>query len=436
MFKHLSVLLSFLSSRVLADGYWDEHFGVPGANPGGVIAVTVVGEKLIVGGNFVSIGGIPATNLAQWDGRKWAQVGGGVQGGAVYALAVAGGSLFVGGSFNQVGELGASNIAQWDGTNWSALAGGVNAVVLALAWDGQNLYAGGHFTMAGTNAVRKVACWDGTNWAGLGSGIISLDWVSAVDSLTVGRDGLYVGGRFRFAGGIAATNIARWDGSAWHALGNGLRLFDGYPFENGSVNALTMANRFLYAGGVFRLAGTVPVTSIAAWDGTQWYQLGSGMGDLAGIATLAASGRDLYAGGVFSSIGGVPLNRLARWDGESWYSLGRGISEIGSLGEGVSGLASTGSEVVAVGLFTSAGGQPSTNIALWHIPHELGIHRSQTDVKLSWPATGSNFLLEACSSLSATNWRAVPLTPSLENGAWVVTNELTSTTGFYRLRRR
>jgi len=57
-------------------------------------------------------------------------------------------------------------------------------------------------------------------------------------------------------------------------------------------------------------------------------------------------------------------------------------------------LASTGSELVAVGVFDTAGGNPSTNIALWHIPHELAIQRSGDEVRLSWPETGSNFVLE------------------------------------------
>src|SRR6266542_1262568 len=434
MFKHLSILLSFLSSRALADGYWDEQFGVPGA-PGGVVAVARFGNKVIVGGSFTSIGGVSATNLAQWDGTNWAPVGGGV-GGVVYALAVAGGQLYVGGYFTQVGDVGANNIARWDGTNWSALQEGVNDIVIAMASDGASVYAGGHFTMAGRNTVGKVARWDGTNWSGLGLGILTVGAVGSVDSLAVSGGNLYVGGDFRIAGGTAATNIARWDGSAWHALGNGLRLADYSGIENGAVRSLAIASDKLYAGGYFRLAGTTPATNIAAWDGVQWSELRGGTGSIGEVSTVTFSGSVLYAGGSFTNIGGIPAYRVENWDGHDWSALGSGVSELGRAGEGILGLASTGSELVAVGIFTSAGGQPSTNIALWHIPHEVAVQRSGTELRLSWPGTGRNFVLEACSSLSATNWRAVPLTPSLENGAWIVTNELTSTTGFYRLRRR
>ena len=42
---------------------------------------------------------------------------------------------------------------------------------------------------------------------------------------------LYVGGAFTRAGDVAARNIARWDGTAWHSLGSG---------TNGPVSAITV----------------------------------------------------------------------------------------------------------------------------------------------------------------------------------------------------
>ncbi len=429
------LLLVIASNPVLSGDSWDQYFGIPGSSPGGVAAVVVFANKLIVGGNFTSIGGVTATNLAQWDGTTWAPVGGGV-GGVVYALAVSAGQLFVGGHFSQVGAVRVNNVARWNGTEWSALGEGVNDVVFALASEATNLYAGGHFTTAGTNQVGKLARWDGTAWYGLGLGIVPVGPVGVVGTLAVSGDELYVGGDFRVAGGIAATNIARWDGASWHDLGGGLRNFDYGGAENGGVGALVVDQGILYAAGEFRLAGSSQATNIAAWDGTRWSDLSGGVNGLGSISALAFNGRDLFTGGGFTNIGGVSASRLAKWNGRSWSSLGSGVSYMGGLSGTVFGLASTGSELVAVGIFTSAGGQPSTNIALWRIPHELAIQRSQADVKLSWPGTGSNFVLEACSSLSATNWRAVPLTPSLENGEWVVTKELVSTNEIYRLRRR
>ena len=50
------------------------------------------------------------------------------------------------------------------------------------------------------------------NWA---SGFIAPGLNGEVNAVVVGPDGsLYVGGNFTIAGGVAANNIARWDGSA------------------------------------------------------------------------------------------------------------------------------------------------------------------------------------------------------------------------------
>ena len=89
-------------------------------------------------------------------------------------------------------------------------------------------------------------------------------------ALAVGPDGsLYAGGHFANAGGVAASKIARWDGTQWQALGNG---------TNGDVLALAFGpDGSLYAGGSFTSAGSVPANYVARWYGGQWHALGSGM---------------------------------------------------------------------------------------------------------------------------------------------------------------
>ena len=270
-------------------------------------------------------------------------------------------------------------------------------------------------TLEGTSPPpvdERQARWparDGTNWTSLGAGIVPVNGVGAVDSLVVAGGNLYAGGRFRLAGDVAATNIARWDGVSWSALGNGLRLLDYPGSENGAVGALAFDNGILYAGGYFRLAGTMAATNIAAWSGTNWFELGDGIDGLGEVNSLAISGGELIAGGGFTNIGGVSASRVAKWNGQHWSPLGNGVYELGGLSGGVLGLASTGSELVAVGVFDTAGGSPATNIALWHIPHALAIRRSEAEVRLSWPETGSNFVLESSSALgpSLANWELV-----------------------------
>jgi hypothetical protein len=176
------------------------------------------GANLYAGGRFTSAGGVEAISIAKWDGIAWSPLGSGLFNdlgppwncpGDVYALAWDGANLYAGGSFVYAGGLPAGNIAKWDGSDWCALGSGMDAPVYALAWDGTNLYAAGEFTNAGGVAVSRIAKWDGSTWSALGSGtndcVNALAWIGA---------NLYAGGNFSAAGGLASGYIARWAGPA------------------------------------------------------------------------------------------------------------------------------------------------------------------------------------------------------------------------------
>ena len=66
-----------------------------------------------------------------------------------------------------------------------------------------NLYIGGTFAVEGDTPVTNIAKWNGSSWSALGSGI-----TGTVSALAVSGSDLYVGGNFTAEGGIAATNRA------------------------------------------------------------------------------------------------------------------------------------------------------------------------------------------------------------------------------------
>jgi len=280
-------------------------------------------------------------------------------------------ALYAGGVFTTAGDIAASNIARWDGTSWSSLESGVSGSAgfvgsLAVFDDGTGpaLYAGGRFDTAGDVTVSNIARWDGTSWTPLGAGVNR-----GVRALTVFDDGtgraLYAGGDFDTAGDVTASSIARWDGTAWSPLGSGMGIGFGQPF----VRALTVFDDgtapALYAGGVFTTAGDVAASSIARWDGTSWSALESGV-----IGTVAAlvvfddgAGPALYAGGNFNSAGNVATNDIARWDGEAWHDLGIGTSGwIGAIAVHSGGM---GTGLFAGGWFAFVDGVVAGNIATW-----------------------------------------------------------------------
>jgi hypothetical protein len=360
---------------------WLPGVGTPGVD-NQVYAFTVfddgTGPALHVGGYFTTAGGAPANRIAKWNGSAWSPLGSGLSGGhepCVYALTVfddgTGPALYAGGSFALAGDVAASRIARWDGTSWSPLGSGVSgtppfgftSVYALTVFDdgtGPALYAGGDFTNAGGVDASRIARWDGTSWSALGSGMSG----GGVQALAVFDDGtgaaLYAAGGLTFAGGVSASRIARWDGTAWSPLGEGTSgpVSTLGVFDDGSAPAL-------YAGGFFTTAAQVEANGIARWDGSTWSPLGSGMD--AGVRALTVfddgAGPALYAGGWFATAGGVAANRIARWDGTAWSPLGSGTSSVvfalSVFDDG------TGPALYAGGGFAFAGGVAVNNIARW-----------------------------------------------------------------------
>jgi hypothetical protein len=129
--------------------------------------------------------------------------------------------------------------------------------VYALAVSGTDLYAGGTFTTAGGLPANRIAKWNGSAWSALGAGIGPAGFT--VYALTVSGTDLYAGGDFTTAGGVPAIHIAKWNGSAWSPLGSGVgseNRFTTLEAPSGAFALATDASSHLIVGGGFSLAGT------------------------------------------------------------------------------------------------------------------------------------------------------------------------------------
>jgi len=138
---------------------------------------------------------------------------------------------------------------------------------------------------------------------------------------------LFVAGEFASAGGVAANNIASWDGSAWHALGTGA----GNQSGGDAVWALYAWNGLLYVGGLFRNAGPIAANSVASWDGSAWAPLGQGFSGL--VYSFGQYDGNLIVGGETGTIDNQNLGYVASWNGSSWSAMGAGLTN--DLGNGV-----------------------------------------------------------------------------------------------------
>ena len=198
------------------------------------------------------LGARPAVAAAgdeNWDARFGVPGVSGTSFPVIYTIAGSGTNVYVGGSFTQIGGITAANIARWDGQNFYPLGAGIDAprvsvyrpLVNSIAISGTNVFVGGWFTKAGGLAATNVARWDGTTWHNLGTGVGFFDtnvfFISSVNAVALMGNDLYAGGSFTNAGGGAATNIARWDGASWRALTNRV------PYDDlGTPAIATMCN--------------------------------------------------------------------------------------------------------------------------------------------------------------------------------------------------
>jgi hypothetical protein len=201
---------------------------------------------------------------------------------------------------------------------------------------------------------------DGAAFHPLGTGLTGGQSLG-VEALTVYNGELIAGGWFTTAGGVAANGIARWNGSTWQPLGSGV---------NGTVLALAVHNGNLIVGGAFSMAGGVTAYSIATWNGATWQAMQGGMTNHPGqpnsVLALAVFNGEIVAGGQFGWAGGTASNGLARWTGTSWQPFGAGLSPPGSYSTACRALRVFNGELVVGGNFTSVAGVTAANIIRWN----------------------------------------------------------------------
>lgn len=302
--------LYFLSLIAFAQTWQSLNGGVNQSGGGQIFTLGTHNNKLYVGGAFESAGSIPAYRVASWDGSTWDSLGSGFYLGVPYCNTPGFNSLFWGGTFQSAGGVQSKNIALWDGSAW--LPGNFNATsasnVYTLAeYDGE-VYAGGNFlTVSGMGQIaNRIARWNDTAWKAVGGGVTG-GFIPEVLCMAVYNGELFIGGDFTIAGSTNANNIARWNGVKWDSVGSG--------FNDRALNMVvdTISN-LLYVSGYFTKAGDSAVNYIAKWDGNNWSPVGN---PLTTCNTLCMYKNRLFMGGAKGANSIV----LAFWDGNNWQNI-------------------------------------------------------------------------------------------------------------------
>jgi len=315
---------------------------------GAVYALTHFQGSLYAFGQFAFAFPNVSWRTARWDGSLWQPLGpdhglqrpSDTEFAEAYASVVYGDSLVVGGGFTRAGDQSVGLVAAWDGANWHPLGAGFDSLaansgtceavfepwVHALCVYEGDLIAGGSFALtAGGQEVYGIARWDGSAWHPMGSGVgRGPTWcgVPYVLAMTVWNGDLIVGGTFRTMDGQPMACVARWDGSAWHAMGTTWEV----PW--GEVWTLAVAeNGELFAGG--RGQSTIPPDpwELTRWNGTDWEKVGPHLtwASTSLIASLWPHGGDLYASGTFSGdADGDTMNLVTRIACNAVTAIGAG----------------------------------------------------------------------------------------------------------------
>ncbi|HET9474467.1 MAG TPA: hypothetical protein VFO82_11275 [Steroidobacteraceae bacterium] len=324
---------------------------------------TMADGTLIAGGQFSFAGRTAAERLAAWNGTEWAPIFGGLGGTVIDMKVLSTGAIAVAGTDLQSGDtylgavafyrdnawqvpggipiygtglvvyedarkriwLGGSlydesfseeQLFVFDGGAWSSRGDFVNAgpfgelggSVRAIAEYAGKLVIAGQFDQVNGDVARHIVTEDAAGgWSELGG--ITGEGLVWVNTLAVhSRLGLVVGGPFHTIGGAEIRNLAAWNGSQWKDIGGGLTAEGNFVF----VTKLLPHGDGLFVAGGFDHAGTTPAQNIAWFDGTSWHALDGGVSDL--TAAMVVKDDVLYVGGSLLLADGKPSCHVGVWD--------------------------------------------------------------------------------------------------------------------------
>jgi hypothetical protein len=382
------------------------------------------GGSEYVGGSFDQTGPVLTRGISRWDGSAWHGMGSGVAGGStvagpmVYAITVYKSQVFIGGDFSSVSGVAARNIAVFSAGHWHAVGGGTDGIVQAFGVSGGFLYAGGSFDKAGGKPVGAPAArWKlGTaltrtaGWSKLGpvfgaGGITAIafdgkwvfmggDLLDCVPNSPCDHGGTQHGKRpCETVSGYDINGLIMWNtstpGTWYYPFGCGVTVGSGAGAAPGNVETLLRVGTTLYVGGFFDHAGILHMSpnqvaannvaslgvAVLKSTKTRWKPLKSGAGhDTAGdsVASLAAAGGKVYVAGDFPTAGGLAARGIAQWNPQSstWSTMGSalGCPEGCGVPPYASGVDAAPNGIYVAGNFGTAGLTGSDNIARWAPP--------------------------------------------------------------------
>lgn len=265
--------------------------------PHPVRAVCRYNNKIFVGG---------ARGLAVWDGITWDSV---AEAGLIWDLCPDTNGLILGGNFEKVGNDSVDCLAKWNGVNFNPISGsdqifGENqsfSVTRAVYFDGDLIVAG---NMNDNGTKKEIMRLHNGIWTDVGGGIGG-GGAAWINDLVVYHDELYIAGYFYESNGSPGNNVAKWTGSSWERLGNGL--------GTGQAWDMLVYQDKLLVYGQFTFADTIYSPWLASWDGSSWCALDTNL--TTPIVCMAEFDGELYVAAPIITTEYDSIVSVAKWIG-------------------------------------------------------------------------------------------------------------------------
>jgi hypothetical protein len=264
--------------------------------------VAAVDGRVVLGGSFPGAGGVLSQAVIAYEDGAWqaqGQSGLGI-GGALERVAVGGASCEaygIGMQTHAAGERVDARLLHFTGDGWRAIGDELPADAWCPALD---VSAGGDVVVGCT-----VFSGDGAEGRLLradGDALVAIDAeLGPVHSIQFDGDALWI------AGGAETGYLARLDGDTVTVVEDG---FDGV------VTRVAPVGDDVVVGGSFLHVDDVAATRVARWDGSVWHGLGDGVPGQ--VVALARDGDRVYLS-TYDEGAGAYL--LGLWDGAAWQEL-------------------------------------------------------------------------------------------------------------------
>ncbi|GAB4494270.1 MAG: hypothetical protein OHK0019_20170 [Saprospiraceae bacterium] len=236
--------------------------------------------------------------------------------------------LFVAGQFSSIDGLNANNIAVWDGTTWSTLGDGVVGEIFDLeyykGWNSEKLFVAGNFHLPGQPLKQNIAEYDfiSGSWKGLQTG----DMQGTVYALYCNGN-LFIGGDFQKIDGEVSRSLAIY--SDYYQEWNHWEADKSFQVD-GTVYEIEPVGNYLLIGGTFQHVyhnewntwSDAPHLVYYAWHG-EWLTLAH---SLPPVRSLAYFHGNIFVGHQFEDAPteetGISILKGGLWFEKYCYPLG------------------------------------------------------------------------------------------------------------------